>query len=264
MTVFKRNVQRYGRTPDLETPYSRAGQIWDERIGSARVQARNWRIMAFGCLLLSGSLAAGMLWQAGQSRIVPYVVAVDRLGEARAITPASVAYTPSEAQIAWYLAHFIRDVRAVTLDPIVMRQNWVEAFGFVTTRGAAFLDQQASASNPFADLGQRTVSVQVTSVVRVSDNSYQVKWTESLFVPGGVATLSHWTAIITIVLKAPKSVEILRRNPLGLYVDGIDWSRELDVPAGKPAAANLSGPTGALPSSSADPANNSQHDERSE
>ena len=39
--IFKRSIQRYGRTPEPETPYSRAGQMWDERIGSARVQARS-------------------------------------------------------------------------------------------------------------------------------------------------------------------------------------------------------------------------------
>ena len=53
---FRRAVQRYGRTPEPETPYQRAGQVWDERIGSARVQARNWRLMAFGGLLLSTGL----------------------------------------------------------------------------------------------------------------------------------------------------------------------------------------------------------------
>ena len=77
---FKRAVQRYGRTPEPETPYQRAGQLWDERIGSARVQARNWRLMAFGGLLLSAGLSSGLLWQSMQSRVVPYVVEVDSLG----------------------------------------------------------------------------------------------------------------------------------------------------------------------------------------
>src|SRR3546814_5549384 len=60
--LFKRAVQRYGRTPTPETPYQRAGQLWDERIGSARVQARNWRLMAFGCLGLTSALSGGLLW----------------------------------------------------------------------------------------------------------------------------------------------------------------------------------------------------------
>ena len=86
--MFKRAVQRYGQTPEPETPYQRAGQLWDERIGSARVQARNWRLMAFGGLMLSAGLAAGVVWQSLQSRVTPYVVEVDRLGEARAVGPA--------------------------------------------------------------------------------------------------------------------------------------------------------------------------------
>jgi len=71
--LFKRAVQRYGRTPAPETPYQRAGQIWDERIGSARVQARNWRLMAFGCLGLTTAMWAGLVWQATQSRVVPII-----------------------------------------------------------------------------------------------------------------------------------------------------------------------------------------------
>jgi len=65
--IFKRAVQRYGRTPVPVTPYQRAGQLWDERIGSARVQARNWRLMAFGCLSLAGGLGGGVLWRSVQS-----------------------------------------------------------------------------------------------------------------------------------------------------------------------------------------------------
>ena len=60
--IFKRSVQRYGRTPQPETPYQRAGQLWDERIGSARVQARNWRLMAFGTLAISGLMSGALIW----------------------------------------------------------------------------------------------------------------------------------------------------------------------------------------------------------
>ena len=35
---FRRASARYGRTPEPETPYQKAAQVWDERIGSARVQ----------------------------------------------------------------------------------------------------------------------------------------------------------------------------------------------------------------------------------
>ena len=78
--MFKRATQAYGDTPQPVTAYQKAAQVWDERIGSARVQAKSWRLMAFGCLTLAFGLAGGLVWQSEQSRVTPYVVEVDKLG----------------------------------------------------------------------------------------------------------------------------------------------------------------------------------------
>ena len=239
---FRRAVQRYGRTGEPVTPYQRAGQVWDERIGSARVQARNWRLMAFGGLALSTGLSGGLLWQSMQSRVVPYVVEVDRLGEARAVAPVGEGYRPTDPQIAWHLGRFISNVRSVSLDPVLMRQNWLSAYDFVTERGARFLNEYARSVQPFAQVGDRTVSVQVTSVVRASDSSFQVKWTETVYERGSVAATSRWTAILSVQVKQPGSADELRTNPLGLRIDGIDWSRELEAEQAKPAPAPLAPP----------------------
>lgn len=225
---FKRAVQRYGRTPAPVTPYQRAAQVWDERIGSARVQARNWRLMALGGLLLSTMLSGGLLWQSMQSRVVPYVVEVDSLGEARAVAPLAEGYQPTDPQIAWHLGRFIRNVRSVSLDPVLMRANWLSAYDFVTGRGDRFLNDYARSTRPFQQVGERTVSVQVTSVVRASDRSFQVKWIETEYERGHAARVSRWTAILSVEVRPPESAGELRKNPLGLLIDGIDWSRELD------------------------------------
>jgi len=231
--LFKRSVQRYGRTPEPDTPFHRAGQLWDERIGSARVQARNWRLMAFGGLALTTAMSGALVWQSLQSRVTPYVVEVDRLGEARAISEAEAGYKPTDPQISWHLARFIEKVRSVSLDPVLMRRDWLSAYDFATGRGALFLGDYARSANPFGAIGQKTVSVQVTSVVRASEQSFQVKWVETAFDRGAPAGTSHWTGILTVKLKPPASAEVLRKNPLGLYVDAIDWSRELE-PAANP------------------------------
>src|SRR5262245_27439357 len=184
---LRRAVQRYGKTPQPETPYQRAGQAWDERIGSARVQARNWRLMALGGLVLSGAMSAGMIWQSSQSRVTPYVVEVDRLGEARSIAPAIQGYQPTDGQVAWHLGRFVANVRSISLDPVLMRQNWLSAYDFASGRGEIFLDEYARKEAPFTRVGTETVSVQVTSVVRASAHSFQVKWAESRFERGSLA-----------------------------------------------------------------------------
>lgn len=249
---FKRTVQRYGQTPEPATPYQRAGQLWDEQIGSARVQARNWRLMAFGGLLLTIGLSAALIWQSMQSRVIPYVVEVDALGEARAVTPAATDYRPTDPQISWHLGRFIANIRSRSLDPVLMRESWLSAYDFATERGALFLGEYARAADPFADVGRRTVSVQVTSVVRASDTSFQVKWTESEYERGSLAGTSRWTAMVTVKIKPPRSPDTLRKNPLGLYVDAIDWSRELEVPADLPP---MTGPGLAEPLEAIPPAN---------
>jgi type IV secretion system protein VirB5 len=249
---FKRSIQRYGHCPQPETPYQRAGQLWDERIGSARVQAKNWRLVAFGCLGLTGVLIGSNVWQSMQSRVAPYVVEVDRLGEARSVAPAIQNYQPTDGQVAWHLGRFISNVRSVSTDPVLVKRNWLDAYDFASDRAALFLNEYARSNDPFAGIGQRSVSVQVTSVVRASDTSFQVKWTESIYERGSLAKTERWTAILTVMLRPPKTADALRKNPLGLFVNAIDWARELE---GQPVS---SGQQGQRPQAEVPPAPPSQ------
>jgi len=226
--MFRRTIQRYGQTPEPVTPYQKAAQIWDERIGSARVQARNWRLMALGSLGLSFALAGGLLWQSVQSRVVPYVVEVDKLGGVRAVGPANQPYKPNDAQIGYFLARFISDVRSLSSDPVVVRQNWLEAYDFATDRAAAFLSAYARTNDPFKAIGKQTVSVSVESVVRISETSFQVKWSEDSYDEDTPAKTEHWTAVLSVVIRPPSNTDTLRKNPLGLYVSALDWSRDLE------------------------------------
>ena len=225
--MFKRASVRYGRTPEPETPYQRAAQVWDDRIGSARVQAKNWRLMAFGSLLLSSGLAAALVWQSLRGSVVPWVVQVDKLGQAQAIAPAETDYQPTDPQIAWYLARFVENVRSIPDDPVIVRQNWLAAYDFTTTNGAAALNEHARAEDPFAKLGKQQVAVDVSSVIRASPDSFRVAWTQRRYQDGALAETSRWTAILTIVIQPPHDAERLRKNPLGIFINAINWSKEL-------------------------------------
>jgi type IV secretion system protein TrbF len=225
--MFKRPSVRYGRTPEPETPYQKAAQVWDERIGSARVQAKNWRLMAFGCLMLSGGLASGLAWQSLRGTVTPWVVEVDRLGQAQAVAPADNSFQPTDPQIAFHLARFIEDVRGLPVDPIVLRQDWLRAYDFTTDRGAAALNDYARTTDPFANLGKLQISVEVTSVIRASPTSFRVAWLQRSYENGSLSTTERWTAILTVVIDAPRDGDRLRKNPLGVYVNAINWSKEL-------------------------------------
>jgi type IV secretion system protein VirB5 len=225
--MFKRPSIRYGRMPEPETPYQKAAQVWDERIGSARVQAKNWRLMAFGCLMLSGGLASGLIWQSLRGTVTPWVVQVDHLGQAQAVAPADGSYQPTDPQIAFHLARFIEDVRGLPADGIVLRRDWLRAYDFTTDRGAAALNDYARTNDPFANLGKLQISVEVTSVIRASPASFRVAWIQRSYENGSLSATERWTAILTVVVDTPRDADRLRKNPLGVYVNAINWSKEL-------------------------------------
>jgi type IV secretory pathway TrbF-like protein len=225
--VFRRARLRYSETPVPVTPYQAAAQAWDERIGSARVQARNWRLMAFGCLGLALITSAALVWRAGQALVTPYVVEVDQAGAVRAVGEALTPYRPTDAQVAFHLARFITNVRSLALDPVVVRQNWLEAYQYATDQGAARLNEFARQSDPFSRVGQVSIAVEVTSVVRASDSSFQLRWIERSYAHGALTATERWTGIVSIVVQPPRTEERVRHNPLGIYVNGVSWTREL-------------------------------------
>src|SRR3546814_2573140 len=91
-----------------------------------------------------------------------------------------------------------------------MREHWLSAYDFATERGALFLGEYARASNPFAEVGRRTVSIQVTSVVRASDDSFRINWTEQAYERGSLVGTSRWTAVATIKLRSEEHTSELQ------------------------------------------------------
>ena len=224
---FKRPQVRYADTPQPATPYQSAAQVWDDRIGSARVQARNWRYMAFGSLVLAAGLSAALVWQSANGSIVPWVVQVDRLGQAQAVAPATADYQPNDPQIAFYLARFIEQVRSIPSDAIIVRQNWLRAYDFTTQGGALALNDYARANDPFTKVGKQQIAIEVSSVIRASPSSFRIAWIERRYQDGSLASTERWSAILTVVVQPPRDADTLRKNPLGIYINAINWSKEL-------------------------------------
>jgi type IV secretion system protein VirB5 len=76
-------------------------------------------------------------------------------------------------------------------------------------------------------VGKQQIAVEVSSVIRASPDSFRVAWTERRYENGQLAGTERWTAILTVVIQPPRDAERLRRNPLGVFVNAINWSKEL-------------------------------------
>ncbi|GGL36109.1 conjugal transfer protein TrbF [Caulobacter rhizosphaerae] len=226
-TAFKRVQERYGDSTPVETPYHRAGQVHDDRDGAKLVQARNWRLMAFACASLAALSLGAYIYERQDTRIATYVVPVDRYGRPGRIEAADRVYAPTQAEIGYFVADFVQLVRAKSTDPVVLRQNWVRAYAFVSADAKAGLSQYAREHDPFARVGQEAATVEIVSVLARSPTTYQVQWRETLYDQGVALPPQRWTGLFTVSRKPPRDEAQLRANPLGVFISAFQWSRDL-------------------------------------
>ena len=160
------------------------------------------------------------------------MIEVDGTGSVKAVGPVAERFMPSDAQIANQLAKFINNVRSVSIDPVVLRENWLEAYSYATDQASITLNAYAQENDPFSEVGQRSVTVDVKSVVRSSADSFEIRWREKSFRGGALLDAQTYTASLSIITKAPTDAETLHRNPLGLYIHGLHWSKDLNASGG--------------------------------
>ncbi|HYQ91979.1 MAG TPA: conjugal transfer protein TrbF [Candidatus Competibacteraceae bacterium] len=213
-----------------ESPYLAARREWNERYGDYLARAHHWRLVALGSLLVSAILAAGLVWQARQSRIVPYVVEVDQLGQAVAVKPAERTGPTDPRVIKAQLAAFITWARTISTDTPLMKAALWNAYGMSGAQAKAYLDEYYQAHSPFDRADRETVAVEVNAVLPLTEQSYQVTWTETARdLQGRPSGQTHWQASLTILINPPRDEKTILsgKNPLGIYVNTLNWTQKL-------------------------------------
>ncbi|MBI3438928.1 MAG: conjugal transfer protein TrbF [Proteobacteria bacterium] len=209
-----------------DTPYRRAQQEWDARMGSAVLSARAWRRIAYICLALLAVACVSLTAVALQKRTFVHVVEVDPQGQVMSVRPANGSWTPTEAQIASQLGRFVRLVRSLPTDGVVLRENWMEAYRFLTPQAAAHLNQIARGDDPFLSLGRVGRTIAVRSILARSDHSWEVTWIERNTNETGTTDPQIFSGVFTVTTRPPRDADDIAVNPLGLLISDFSWSRE--------------------------------------
>lgn len=199
-------------------------------MGNAVVQARNWRLATFATLVFVALPSVlGMVYLGAQPKAVPHIVEVAPDGSAAYRGQAGVSwseYQPGEASVKYHLSRFVHDTRMISADRAVVKRNWLDAYNLVTQSAANTLNEYARQHDPFQRALKERVSVQVLSMVQMSEKSWQIDWKESSWGKRGEPRGEEfWRGIFRIVLKKPDSAEKLAANPIGLYIDEFHWSK---------------------------------------
>lgn len=218
MADYKNTDQRYTSDP-VDSPYLKAKQEWDSRIGSARAQALSWRI---GCLISLAAiigLIAIIIVMFSKAENHVYVAKVDEAGAVINVASLDGKYTPKDAEYRYFLQHFVNSIISVSLDPVLMQKQWKDAYGYVSGKGVAELTAWAKDYNPFSLIGKKTVMVNVTDITKLSKNSYQIRWTRSEYDQQGkkLSKTNQEGMFITTLIK-PKTQNEIFINPLGIRI----------------------------------------------
>jgi type IV secretion system protein VirB5 len=222
---FRAPARSFAPQP-ADTPYARAQQEWDARMGSAVLSARWWRFGFFASLAIVAVLAIALPVVAMQKRTFVHVVEVSPEGQVMNVRAADGRWSPSEAQIAFHLGRFIRLVRSLPTDGVVLRENWLEAYRVLTPQAAAQLTEIARQDDPFLSLGRVGRTVHIRSIVARSGEAWEVSWIERAANATGTSDPQSYTGVFTVTTRPPRNADEIANNPLGLLISNFSWSRE--------------------------------------
>lgn len=214
----------------LRNPYLDARREWNERYGGYIAQARQWRLVAVCCCAIALLSVAGIAWIGSQSKFVPYLVEVSRRGEAVSGHVAIPTSRTSENLVRAVLGGFIEDWRTVSVDAGIQQRIIDRTYAHLGSADPAFNAVNAfyQANNPFERGANETVAVEIRSVLRTSASSLQIEWQEETRDRKGVVTgVAQYKAAAVIVIAQPAKEDEIMRNPVGLYVKELTWSRVL-------------------------------------
>ncbi|WP_370791113.1 VirB8/TrbF family protein [Bilophila wadsworthia] len=220
-----------------ENPYLDARKKHNEYESSRNASLRLWKL--FGLLGLLTGLAGvgGMIHIGSQSKFVPYVIEVDKLGQTLPVSVADKAAPADHRIVSSLLARAITLARMVTPDVVVQRNAIFELYASLDSSDPAALKMQEylgsdSDTSPFKRAAKETVDVQITSVIPQSDETWQVDWMETVRARGDGSIISRFRmrALVRIYVVPPTnrtSEEQIRKNPLGIFIRDFNWSKQL-------------------------------------
>lgn len=94
--------------------------------------------------------------------------------------------------------------------------------------GRSLYAREVDAFNP-QHLGKEAISVEITSVTRQSEDTFQVRWIETGFERGQIHGRQSFTANLGIAFILPTEPRQIQVNPLGLMITAVHLQPDVAV-----------------------------------
>lgn len=213
-----KNDTKKGNSP--ENPYFDGRREWNERYGGFVQQAKTWKLVAFITLGLMSFSIFGLFYIGSQSKIIPYVVEVDKLGGSVAVGRVPNNGLVDDNKIIMYsLASMVTNMRTVWVDKRVQKKMIMDAYKYIKQGSNAEkkINEYFEKENPFAYPPNFERSVVINSVLKSDGKTWVVEWEETT-VQNGITTQATYKALLQVVIVPPTEEAQIFANPMGVMI----------------------------------------------
>ena len=225
------------RTGESPNPYLSARRTWNDLMKAQVASRRSWELIAILCLLIALASVGGIAYVGSQSKFIPFLYNVDTHGHAVAVGPVERASPTDPRVLAAAIGDFIANARLVTVDAALQRKAVYHVYAMLSEQDPATgkMNQWMNGtedSNPFTRAEKETVTVDISTVLPQTADTWEVTWLESLWDRKGEVKSPPvpMRALVTVYRAEPSATvteDELRRNPLSVYVRDFSWSKHL-------------------------------------
>ena len=207
----------------------------NSRKGAAdEIQRLNWHIRIRMAIILVEliniiMLSAVALYLGQLPKSQPWVVELTSDGEATYkadVVSALASWSPSDATQRYFVSHYISEMRTVSTDNNVNKQNANSVYARSVNSATEQVNLWYTQNNPITRAKNEYVLIPLDemAVVKYSANQWKVTWRETSYrtTDKEIFADQQIEAIITVEFYLPDTERRRRENPIGMYVSNIE------------------------------------------
>lgn len=210
--------------------YTSLQRGWTDRLQQAN--ARNRVQLGLIGLMTAAlvALCAAVLYLAVFRAPVPYVLKVDEVAGVSFGGFLDTDLSITDELIPSQIMAFVERWRSVTPDNTMQKRHVARLYCMVADRAPARTRLNAyfrdDANNPFERNANLSVSTEIRQVSKLAGATWQVEWYETVRAHDGLVVGDRQTFRATMIVeKGGVDRACLEGNPLGLYVQELNWTQ---------------------------------------
>lgn len=212
----------------VESPYKRAKQAWDDRIGSVYIERNFLRGLVILLMIVSSvSLIGNFFLLTKKSMAIPYVVELKPTGEPSILGSAeSLSVKAKDRVVKFFLRRFLLLAREIPADPVIFKRNWKKIPYLLSAQGKSILASVYENNSPNEQFKLKNRAIKIVSILTTAKDNYQVDWHEAEYNKKGQKIAEYpMRGSFKLARFQSQDEETLMENPLGVFIDYFSWTK---------------------------------------